>query len=205
MKPVPKPAVPPAARPASLWALALSAGCGAFAPYPTPATLLLDQMPSEVPHAPRHALALRIAMPDARPEYDTTQMAYSLRAHQLAYYGRNEWAATPAQMLQPLLARTLQASGAFAAVRTDAGPEAALVLHTEITELLQDYTQEPPRARIGLRVELADPSGRTLAQREIAEDEPMPARNPYAGVLAANAALARALVDVARFVLQSLP
>jgi cholesterol transport system auxiliary component len=170
-----------------------------------PTAFLLDQVPAAVPHAPRRAVTLRIDMPLARPVYDTRQMAYSVRAHQVAYYGRNEWAETPAQMLQPLLARTLQATGTFAGVRTEPSPEPAFMLHAEVSELLQDYTQQPPRARVVLHVRLADAAGRTLAEREIAEDEAMQARNPHAGVLAANAAVARALADVAQFVVQALP
>jgi cholesterol transport system auxiliary component len=190
-----------------LGTLALVAGCSLFAPADDapPTALLLDQVPANVPRSVHRGLLLRVEQPDARPVYDTTQMAYTLRAHQLAYYGRNQWAETPGQMLQPLLARTLQATGAFAAVRTQAGPESALTLHTEVTELLQDFTQEPPRARVALHVRLSDAAGRTVAERDIAQDEAMQAKNPYAGVVAANAALARALAAVAEFVVHALP
>ena len=49
-------------------------------------------------------------MPEATSElrrieraYDTTQMAYRLRDQEIAYYRDHEWAATPSEMMQPLI------------------------------------------------------------------------------------------------------
>ena len=79
-------------------------------------------------------------------------------------------------------------------------------LRTEIVELLQDFTQEPPVLRLVLRVRLSDgPSDRTLATREIALREPMRAKAPQAGVMAANEAMAQALRELATFVLRETP
>src|SRR5205085_7831720 len=68
---------------------------------------LIEQLPAEVPRRPASAWTLLVLPPQARPAVDTTQMAYALHAHQLAYYARNQWAETPPQMLQPLLVRSL--------------------------------------------------------------------------------------------------
>jgi cholesterol transport system auxiliary component len=183
-------------------------GC-ALAPATDPpmTAALLDQMPSQVPHRSAGASTVLVLPPEARPAIDTPQMAYSLRPHHLAYYAQNQWAETPPQMLQPLVVRTLEATGAFRAVVTSPHTGAyALGLQTEITELVQDFAQEPPTVRLSLRVRLSDGSAnRVLATREIIVKQPMQQKNPQAGVAAANAAMASALEELAGFVLDSSP
>lgn len=188
-----------------LGAAALS-GC-AFPPEAPVNTALLDQLPTEIPRRPASRLTLLVFPPEARPALDTPQMAYSLRAHHLAYFARNQWAETPPQMLHPLLLRTLEATGAFASVLAPPAPSGAtLGLRTEITDLVQDFSQEPPLLRLALRVRLSDEAAnRVLATREIALAEAMRQKAPSAGVLAANQAVAGALREVAAFVLGSMP
>jgi cholesterol transport system auxiliary component len=75
-------------------------------------------------------------------------------------------------------------------------------LRSEIVELLQDFTTQPATLRLGLHIELADDAaGRVIASKDIALREPMRQAAPEAGVAAANEALAKALQEVARFVL----
>ena len=190
-----------------LCAAALLAGCALPAPEPAMTAALIDQLPAQLPQAPRGALAILVLTPQARPAYDTPRMAYSLRPHHIAYYSRNEWAETPPQMLQTLVVRTLEATGAFRAVVTSPHTGAyALGLRTEITELVQDFAQEPPTVRLSLRVRLSDGiASRVLATREITVKLPMQQKNPQAGVAAANAAMASALEQLAGFVLESSP
>jgi cholesterol transport system auxiliary component len=184
------------------------AGC-ALAPATEPpvTSALLDQMPSQVPQRSAGGSTLLVFPPQARPAIDTPQMAYSLRPHHLAYYAQNQWAETPPQMLQTLVVRTLEATGAFRAVVTSPHTGAyALGLRTEITELVQDFAQEPPTVRLSLRVRLSDGlANRVLATREITVKQPMHQKNPQAGVAAANAAMASALEQLAGFVLESSP
>ena len=184
------------------------AGC-ALAPSTEPpvTSALLDQMPSRVPRRSVGGSTLLVFPPEARPAVDTPQMAYSLRPHHLAYYAQNQWAETPPQMLQPLVVRTLEATGAFRAVVTSSHTGAyTLGVRTEITELVQDFAQDPPTVRLSLRVRLSDGSAnRVLATREITVKQPMQQKNPQAGVAAANAAMASALEQLAGFVLESSP
>lgn len=182
------------------------AGC-AFGPAAEPAltSALLDQLPAQVPRRAAGTATLLVFPPEARPAIDTTQMAYSLRPHHIAYYAQNQWAETPPQMLQPLLVRTLEATGAFSAVLTApySGPY-GVGLSAEIVELVQDFAQDPPLLRLTLRARLNDGSAnRVLATREISVREPMRAGNPQAGVAAANEATARALQQLAGFVLEN--
>lgn len=108
-------------------------------------------------------------------------MACTLQPHQVAYFARNQWAERPGRMLQPLLVRTLEATGAFAVVTPP-------------------YTGAPVLA---LRMQLSDDaSRRTLLTREIALRETMLQREPYAGVTAAIEAVAKALRAIAALVLE---
>jgi cholesterol transport system auxiliary component len=87
-------------------------------------------------------------------------------------------------------------------VPPDASPP-AYALRTEVVELTQDFTQDPPQARLALRVRWLDAStGQVIATRDIAQDEPMRQKNPAAGVQAANDATAKVLREVARFALE---
>jgi phosphopantetheinyl transferase (holo-ACP synthase) len=70
-------------------------------------------------------------------------------------------------------------------------------------ELTQDYTRSPPLMRLALHLRLFDESGQAVAEREITERETMQAATSYAGVNAANEALAKALRGAAEFVMSA--
>jgi len=185
-------------------AVALAAGCSLLPPADAPPVLaMLDKVPDDIPRTSCRAPLVRVERPESRPAYDTTRMAYTQQPHQIAYFSRNEWAERPSRMLQPLLARALEATGCIRVILPpDAGP-AAYILRTELVELTQDFTQEPPQARLALRVRWLDAAtGQLIATREIAEHEAMRQKNPAAGVQAANEATAKALRQVARFTLE---
>lgn len=168
-------------------------------------TAVLDKMPGTLPHRDRHPVTLLVLPPDAKPAYDTTQMAYSLRPYQVAYFRHHQWAGTPSQMLQPLLLRTLETTGYFSAVLTPPYTgRYSYALQTEIVELVQDFASEAAALRLSLRLRLSDgAANRLVATREITLREPMPQKTPYAGVVAANDAMAKALQEMASFVLDN--
>jgi cholesterol transport system auxiliary component len=170
----------------ALVALALlAAGCAGLQPPPARPVhvYVLDAAPAPAPAAPGPAPA--VSVPRARPGFDTAQMAYVRRPHELEYFADNRWADTPARMLAPLLAR---------AAERMACRRPALRLDSELVRLLQDFTVRPSRVRLTLRVELTDAaSRRRLAARELDEAEDAPSDDPYGGVVAANRAAARLL------------
>ncbi|HEX7890679.1 MAG TPA: ABC-type transport auxiliary lipoprotein family protein [Ramlibacter sp.] len=181
------------------------AGCAALAPVDVEVTTaVLDRVPADVPRAPRRPETLLVYPLEAADRIDTRRMAYTLRPHHFAYYARNEWAESPARMLQPLLVRTLEATGRFATVVTPPASGAHYGLRADLEELVQDFGQVPPVLHLSLRLRLVDErSNRTLAVRELEVREPLQQQTPYAGVVAANAALDRALRDAAVFVLEA--
>jgi cholesterol transport system auxiliary component len=158
-------------------------------------------MPDRVPTEAVHPATLLVLQPETGAAYDTTRMAYSVKAYQLAYFRDNQWAETPAQMIQPLLVRTLQQTGFFRAVSSPPEFEPpSYTLRSEILELVQDHTANPPVLRFRLRLQLFQASGRPIADREIVEQQAMAGSVPYAGVVAANDAVAKALQATAQFV-----
>jgi len=182
---------------------ALLAGCALPAREPELTASVIDQLPADLPHAARTARTLLVLAPRAQAAYDTRRMAYSLRPHHLAYYGRNEWASTPPQMLQPLLVRTLDATGHFQAVLVP--PQAGGATHSlqvDVLQLLQDFDAQPPVLRLVLHAQLADAAQRVLASREFALQQVMTEAAPAGGVRAANEAMAQALRALALFVLE---
>lgn len=193
-------------RAAVLQIACVATGCSGLLPPADapPALALLDQLPAHVSPA-AHARGVMLALvPTCRPAYDTTRMAYTPAPHELAFFARHEWAERPAQMLQPLLVRTLQAARCCTAVvaAPHSGPH-DFSLRTQLRELVQDFSADPPLLRLALRIEIEDRT-RTLAARDLAFTEPLRERNAEAGVAAANDAVARALLAVARLVTQAL-
>jgi hypothetical protein len=82
-------------------------------------------------------------------------MAYTSKPHEVAYYREREWVETPSQMLHPLLVRTLENTHSFSAVLVP--PYAGRYTHalrTQILELIQDFTSQPPTVVLSLRVRL---------------------------------------------------
>jgi cholesterol transport system auxiliary component len=183
----------------------LTGGCSSLLPPPEPAPVLalIDKLPADLPQAARARGVMLVLPPMCRPVLDTTRMAYSTRAHQIDYFARHEWAERPAQMLQPLIVRTLRAARCCTAVV--AAPYAGAFdfsLRTELRELLQDFTTTPPQLRFALRVELSDRT-RTLAAQDLEFSETMHAQNAEAGVDAANEAVAQALRAIVRLVIDT--
>jgi cholesterol transport system auxiliary component len=182
--------------------------CTLFAaPPPEVKRGMLTEMPSEPPRSggsvPASATLL-IVTPRTQGAYDTTQMAYTVRDHEIAYYRDHEWGATPSEMMQPLLTTTLERTHRFAAVLSvPYGGRSTYVLQTQIGELVQDFTQPTAVARIAMHLQLTNAVSRRAVSKEIVVTEPMAQRSPQAGVVAANRATAEALQEVAQFVLES--
>jgi cholesterol transport system auxiliary component len=185
-------------------AFSLVPGCALISAAPTETRKeVLNKMPTDVPRRSSRGAVLLVFPPQTRPIYDTTQMAYTIQPYEIAFFSQHEWAETPAQMLQPLLEKTLQDTRFFGAVL--APPYAGrygYALRTEIRELIADFTSEPAALQLSLRFQLSDgAAGRIVAVKEISIREPMQRKTPYGGVVAANEALAKALLELARFVL----
>lgn len=167
-------------------------------------TYLIDETPAPIV-AKKHSTTLLVMPPESVPAYNTTQMAYSIKPHQIGYFIQNRWAETPAQMLYPLIVKTLQDSHHFHAIVTPPMRCYDYVLSTQILELQQDFTYCPSMIRFKLRAELTRASnGCVVGTKEFLILEPAPQNTPYGGVIAANIATEELLFRLRRFCLAKI-
>ena len=192
---------------AGILAVACS-GCGLLAPVRVEPSSIFALEATIANSAPKDALGqpLVVAVPQARPAFDSARMVYVSKTYEVRFFAKNQWVDTPARMLAPLLVQALGTSGRFQAVRSGAGVDAALRLETEITALQQEFTVVPSRVRFGLRAQLVDlAEHRIVAVTDLESVEQAPSDDPYGGVVAANRALQRLLPELSSWCEQSAP
>jgi len=183
---------------------ALAAACSVMTPVPadTPVLHVLDAKagPIAAPVA-KPVLVLEVGTPRAAPGFDTAAIAYVQKAYTLDYFAVHRWVEPPAQMLAPLLVRALEGTGAFrTVVRGVGGVRADVRLDTEVVRLQQSFLTRPSRVELVLRTQLVDVgSRRVVATRTIEVTRDAPTDDPEGGVVAANAAVTRALQELAAF------
>lgn len=181
--------------------VALLTACAPLPPLEAMSTFVLDARIAPAARTTKSDAVIAVSPPRARPGFDTTQMAYVRRSHELEYFTKSRWADTPARMLAPLLVQALDQSGSFrAAVQAPGGVSAGLRIEVEIVRLLQDFEGRPSRVRFALRAHLIEAaSRRVVATREFDESENAPSDDAYGGVIAANRALERLLEQLVEF------
>jgi len=181
----------------------LLTGCtGLPAPHvSTQATYVLEAQQAVKRASIRRDTVLAVSEPEARPGFDTPQIAYLQHTHELNYFVASQWADTPAHMLQPLLVQAMEQTGSFrAVVQIPSLVPADIRLDTELVRLRQDFTAQPSRVQLTLRAQLIDVRGqRVLAVKQFDEFENATSENAYGGVSAANRALQRLLDQLADF------
>jgi cholesterol transport system auxiliary component len=192
-------------RPALIACVVLFSGCVLFSPVKIDTKRnVLSDIPLDLPSETTHSATLLVLVPETMPAYATTQMAYSTQAYQIAYFSQNEWAETPSQMIQPLIVKTLRNTHYFSEVLSPPySGRHTFALHVEILELKQDFTSEPAALQLAMRIYLnREATNQIIATKELSVREPMSERNPYAGVVAANAAMPKLLRELAKFVVE---
>jgi cholesterol transport system auxiliary component len=181
----------------------LFSGCALLSPVKTDTKkYALNDIPLDLPRERTHSATLLVLVPETEPLYATTQMAYTTQAYQIAYFSQNEWAETPSQMIQPLIVETLRHTHYFSVVLSspDFGRH-TFTLRSQILEIKQDFTSEPAMLQLTMRSYLSrEATNQVIATKELSVHEPMRERNPYAGVVAANEAVAKLLRELTRFV-----
>jgi len=166
---------------------------------------VLNELPTAVPHRDTDADTVLVFPPTAMPIYDTVLMAYRTEPREIAYFSQRQWGTTPSRMIQPLLVTTLEKTHSFRVVLVPpyTGPY-TYSLRTEILDLVQDFTPKSATLLLSLRFQLAGyGASRVIATRDVSVREPMLQRNSRSGALAANEATAKALQQMAEFVLES--
>ena len=191
--------------------LMLAAGCSALKPVASPASpdfYSLDRPGAVVPSAasmrrvpPLAAPSLVVGLPAAAAGFDSQRIIYTRQAHKLESFAHSEWIDPPARMLAPMIVAAIEASGAFRAVVRAPSPAAGdLRLDTEILLLQHEFGNQPSRVRFALRVYLVEEATRRIvASRDFESVSMALSDDPYGGVVAANAAVAGVLENLATF------
>ncbi len=191
----------------------LLAGCSGLAPTraPTSPTFYsLDSGNAAAPAAPRPAAAGRYTLvvndTQAAAGYDSQRILYVRQPHRLEYFAHSEWVDPPARMISSLVVGALEKSGVFRAVVSAPGSASGdLRLETEVVLLQQEFATKPSRVRLVLRAYLAEDATRqVLATRDFEATVPAASDDPYAGVVAANAAVQNVLDQLVAFCAQAM-
>ncbi len=180
----------------------LLGGCSLFSPVETPnKTYLLNPSMGKVRFAHSKDGVILISTPTANPGYDTENMVYTKTRYELKHFAEHSWVAPPTQMLAPLLVQSLQQSGCFktAAMAPYSG-ETNYVLNTQLVTLQQEFQDEGSDVRLVMEATLVDNlSHEIIAHRRFQAVVPACQNTPYAGVIAANQAVANVLTQIVRF------
>ena len=183
--------------------LSLFSGCALLSPVKIETKKnVLNKVPIDVPSEKTRPATLLVLAPETNAIYDTTQMAYTTEAYQIGYFSQNEWAETPSQMIQPLIVQTIRNTRYFSEVVSPPHfGRHTFALRTEIQELKPDFTSDPATLQLAMRFDLSrEATNKVTATKELSVQEPMREKTPYAGVVAANDALAKLLRELAKFI-----
>ena len=113
---------------------------------------------------------------------------------------------TPAKMIASMIEARLDSTRMFGAVLSGSSEvKADLRLDSEVTGLLQDFTDGDSKVILKIKVNLIDVSDRSLlSSRSFSYAETSNGANPEAGVAAANHAAERFLIDLVKFIAESV-
>jgi len=147
------------------------------------------------------AVVLLISPPKAQAGFDTARMAYLLRPYEINYYALNQWADTPARLLQRILVENLDKNGLWSAVlQAPSAVPAQYRLDTDNLVLEQQFFSRPSRVRLALRAHVVDlKKPAIIATRHFEIFETAPSDDPYGGVQAANRAAEKLLTELSEW------
>lgn len=142
--------------------------------------------------------------PTAQPGFNSSQMIYIKKQHEINYFSQNKWIDSPARMLTPLLTQVLERRAKYSAVvQTRSAAMADVRLDTEILRMQHEFLTSPSQVHLTIRAQLVDMrEKKVLATREFDVIETAPSDNPYGGVIATNRAVKIILLQIADFCAQ---
>jgi cholesterol transport system auxiliary component len=145
------------------------------------------------------ASVLLITQPKPQAGFDTARMAYLLRPYEINYFAVNQWADTPARLLHRIMVENLDKTGLWSAVlQTPGAVPAQYRLDCDNLILEQQFFSRPSRVRLALRAQVIDVKKQTVIATQYFElFETAASDDPYGGVLAANHATEKLLIEMA--------
>ncbi|MGD9851678.1 MAG: ABC-type transport auxiliary lipoprotein family protein [Nitrospirales bacterium] len=141
---------------------------------------------------------LLLSIPQPAPGFESQGMIYEQVPHELRSFATSQWIDSPARMLVPLLTKSLEASETWGSVvLLPSMVRGDFRLDISQVALVQDFTQQPSHIRLTLRAQLmtvVDP--RVIGTREFEFQEKASSEDAYGGVLAAQQAVSRFLMNL---------
>lgn len=187
-----------------LFSACFMTGCSLLKPVKdnSPAIYTFSVPMAEIPQAKLSSKTLLVSEPQSAPDYDSHKMIYLTEPYRLQAFAKNQWADTPAILLQPLIAERLQATGHFLAVAaTPFSGVSDIKLDTALLRLQQDFTHNPSQVELILSARLMNATTRrVIAIKRFEVIVPATANTPYAGVVATNQAVDLLLNQLTEFV-----
>ena len=183
-------------------------GCSLLGPQNVPEvstyTLAVERIHSPV--SSHQKITLAVNTPTAGAGYDTRKMIFTNRPYELGEFARSQWAAPPAEMIEPILIQKLRDTGRFHAVVMNAfSTNKQLSLRTHLIELRQDFTVKPSQVKVAIQAELINANdNKVINSRTFTTSISAPENTPYSGVVAANKAVDWLLTQIAEFSVRSL-
>lgn len=149
----------------------------------------------------KHA-SIIVTRPEAAAGYQSNQMLYMNKPHELTAFINNAWVDPPADMLLPLIVRSLQTSGYFYAVASSPmSGNADYYLDVQLIELQQNFIKRPSYIDLIVKVVLTRTvDDKVIASRIIHKSVRCPYDTPYGGVIAANQATKNFTMDLMKFI-----
>jgi cholesterol transport system auxiliary component len=144
---------------------------------------------------------LLITQPKPQAGFDTARMAYLLRPYEINYFAFNQWVDPPARLLHRIMVENLDKTGLWSAVLQTAGTVPAQYrLDSDNLILEQQFFSRPSRVRLTLRAQIFDTKKTAILDTRYFElFETAPSDDAYGGVLAANRAAEKLLVEMAEW------
>ena len=165
----------------------------------------LDKFSSEQFGSKNQGRTLLIMTPTASPGYQSNQIIYVEQPYLLKAYAKNEWVASPAQMLSPLLEESLRNTGYFQAVVGQ--PFSGISerrLAVELLRLQQQFFRQPSEVYMELKADLINSrTNEVIASKVFETSVPTDAATPYGGVVATNEATQILLEQIVKFVVEN--
>ena len=185
----------------ALCSAGMMSGCSFMSPVKLPPDVgyVINTTPSHVVKSRQHRQTLLVAHPDTNPAYNTVRLAFTDHPYQISYYSFSHWAESPADMLMPLIAETMQNTHRFRAIITPPYTgQYDYMLRTQIKTLRIDYTRPIPVLQLDIQAQMIHAgSGNVVSSREFKTSVPLARRSPYSAVVAANEATAILLKKLA--------
>jgi cholesterol transport system auxiliary component len=148
-----------------------------------------------------HGKTLLVTTPTAPQWLNTQRMAYQLQSDQINYFAENQWAAPPAELLQPILVHALQQSGIYrtVVVAPFAG-DTDQRLDFRLVQMQQAFWQHPSVYQVSIQVQLInEKTNQPIAAKRLTTMVATTSDDPQGGVAAANAAIQQLLPQIISF------